>query len=58
MKWHVRKKGKKWGVFLVQEYCKTDEPVCYGTAFTKETAKRMEYGRESHRQTSESRGNL
>jgi len=41
MKWTVRKKGDKWGVFLVQKYCKTDEPVCYGTAFTKPTAQRM-----------------
>tara|TARA_B100000287_G_C20312259_1_gene654339 strand:- start:238 stop:441 length:204 start_codon:yes stop_codon:yes gene_type:complete len=40
MQWEVRKikeggsKGK-WGVFLKQEFCKTDEPVCYGAAHTK-----------------------
>lgn len=41
MKWTVRKKGDKWGVFLIQKYCKTDEPVCYGTAITKETAQHI-----------------
>ena len=41
MKWTVRKKGEKWGVFLVQKYCKTKEPVCYGTSFTKEAAKQV-----------------
>ena len=31
MKWEVRKLGeRKWGIFLMQKYCKTDEPVCYG----------------------------
>lgn len=39
MQWEVRKMGKeKWGVFLQQKYCKTDEPVCYGVAKNKETA--------------------
>lgn len=44
MKWEVRKikegpdKGK-WGIYLMQEYCKTDEPVCYGASHTKESAK-------------------
>jgi len=50
MKWEVRKivnpHGKgKWGVYLMQEYCKTDEPVCYGACVTekqaKESVKRM-----------------
>jgi hypothetical protein len=42
-KWEVRKtttgpdKGK-WGIFLIQEYCKTDEPVCYGVSRNKKTA--------------------
>tara|TARA_A100001037_G_C14753199_1_gene458458 strand:+ start:250 stop:426 length:177 start_codon:yes stop_codon:yes gene_type:complete len=40
MKWEVKKikEGKskgKWGVFLVQKYCKTDEPVCYGVSIKK-----------------------
>lgn len=33
MKWEARKIGDdKWGVFLMQEFCRTDEPVCYSTA--------------------------
>ena len=36
MKWEVRKLGrKKWGIFLIQKYCKTDETVCYGVSLTK-----------------------
>ena len=35
MKWEVRKIGNKWGVFLMQEYCKTDKAVCYGVSFTE-----------------------
>ena len=39
MKWEVRKLGKKkWGIFLMQKYCKTDEPVCYGVSITKKGA--------------------
>ena len=38
MKWEVRKFEDKWGVFLIQKYCKTDEPVCYGASISKETA--------------------
>ena len=29
MKWEVKKVGDKWGIYLMQKYCKTDEPVCY-----------------------------
>ena len=40
MKWEVRKLGeRKWGVFLMQKYCKTDEPVCYAVSFTEAGAK-------------------
>ena len=40
MKWEVRKIGKKkWGIFLMQKYCKTDEPVCYGVSVTKAAAR-------------------
>jgi|TARA_R110001583_G_scaffold21333_5_gene81038 hypothetical protein len=39
MKWEVRKVGKKWGVFLQQKYCKTDEPVCYSVSITEDGAK-------------------
>lgn len=43
MKWEVRKitEGRdkdKWGIFLIQKYCKTDEPVCYGASVNKVTA--------------------
>ena len=43
MKWEVRQikeggsKGK-WGMYLMQKFCKTDEPVCYGASHTKESA--------------------
>ena len=41
MKWEVKKMGKKkWGIFLMQKYCKTDEPVCYGVSVTKAGAER------------------
>ena len=39
MKWEVRKvKGNNWGIFLMQEYCKTDEPVCYAVSSTEKAA--------------------
>ncbi len=41
LKWEVKKVEKGWGVFLIQKYCKTDEPVCYGVSITKKSAERM-----------------
>ena len=41
MKWEVRKIKDKWGTFLIQKYCKTDEPVCYGVSINKSTALAM-----------------
>ena len=38
MKWEVRKVDGGWGIFLMQEYCKTDEPVCYGVSVNKSSA--------------------
>ena len=43
MKWEVRKiknpkTDRKWGIFLMQEYCRTDEPVCYASCYHKESA--------------------
>ena len=38
MKWEVRKKGDKWGVFLMKKYCKTEEDVCYCVSFSKKGA--------------------
>ena len=49
MKWEARKiSDEKWGCFLMNEFCKTDEPVCYGAtsgkyaeANIRESVKRM-----------------
>lgn len=39
MQWEVRNLPHgKWGVFLKQEFCKTDEPVCYGACHTEDGA--------------------
>ena len=39
MQWEVRKMDEgKWGIFLMQEFCKTDEPVCYGVSVTELSA--------------------
>jgi len=36
MQWEVKKlDGEKWGIFLKQEFCKTDEPVCYSASVNK-----------------------
>lgn len=41
MKWEAKKiDNNKWGVFLMQEFCKTDEPVCY-SATTGPNAKKI-----------------
>lgn len=35
MQWEVRDlPDGRWGVFLKQEFCRTDEPVCYGACRT------------------------
>ena len=41
MEWEIRKVDNGWGVFLIQKYCKTEEPVCYGVSKTKIGAERM-----------------
>ena len=41
MKWEAKKINQGWGVFLMQEYCKTDKPVCYGIAKKKKTVLEM-----------------
>jgi len=39
MKWEVKKlKNGKFGIYLMQKYCKTDEPVCYGASITMQGA--------------------
>jgi hypothetical protein len=38
MKWEVRKVDNGWGVYLMQKYCKTDKPVCYGVSLTESAA--------------------
>ena len=35
MKWEAKKTKTGWGIFLMQEFCKTDEPVCYGVSKNK-----------------------
>ncbi len=41
LQWEVRKLDNgKWGIFLKQEFCKTDEPVCYGASITKDGAEK------------------
>ncbi len=38
-KWEVRKtESGKWGIFLQQQFCRTDEPVCYAVSANKESA--------------------
>jgi len=38
-KWEVRKtESGKWGIFLQQKFCRTDEPVCYAVSTTEESA--------------------
>ena len=38
-KWEVRQiSEEKWGVFLMQKFCRTDEPVCYGATKSKDSA--------------------
>lgn len=40
MKWEVRKtESGKWGIFLKQEFCRTDEPVCYMVSTNETNAK-------------------
>jgi hypothetical protein len=37
-KWEVRElEPDRWGIFLMQEFCKTGEPVCYGAGKNKES---------------------
>ena len=52
MKWEVRPLDDgRWGIFLMQEYCRTDEPVCYAVSRTKRSAEfaveRMNEGSEN-----------
>ena len=41
MKWETRKVGDNWGIFLLQKYCKSADPVCYGIAKNKSTIDEM-----------------
>jgi len=39
MKWEVRQTDDgRWGIFLQQKFCKTDEPVCYGVSRNEKSA--------------------
>ena len=38
-KWEVRKtESGRWGIFLQQQFCRTDEPVCYAVSKNRESA--------------------
>ncbi len=40
MQWEVRQiPDGRWGIFLKQEFCKTDEQVCYAVSLTEKSAK-------------------
>ena len=39
MKWRIKKVGDRWNIYLQKKYCKTDEPVCYGSSLTEQSAK-------------------
>ena len=41
MKWEVRKTDKGWGIFLLEKFCKTDKPVCYGISKNKKPVAEM-----------------
>lgn len=39
MQWEVRElPSGKWGIFLQQQFCRTDEPVCYAASLNKASA--------------------
>ena len=41
MKWEAREmEDGKWGVYLLQEFCKTEEPVCYCSSTSKKIAEK------------------
>ncbi len=41
MQWEVKKMADgRWGIFLKQEFCRTDQQVCYGVSLTEKTASR------------------
>ena len=41
MQWEVRPLDDgRWGIFLKQEFCRTDEPVCYGAGKNKTSIER------------------
>ena len=39
MKWRIKKVKDRWNIYLEKKYCKTDEPVCYGSSLTEASAK-------------------
>ena len=39
MQWEVKKmESGKWGIFLQQRFCRTDQPVCYSASVSKPVA--------------------
>ena len=39
MKWIVKNVNNRWYVYLENKYCKTKEPVCYGSSLTESSAR-------------------
>jgi hypothetical protein len=57
MQWEIRElPDSRWGIYLKQEFCKTDEPVCYGACHTEAGALRSvaRLNKESIREFEES----
>ena len=55
MKWVAREISReKWGVFLMPQFCKTEEAVCYGVATGKNAKKNAERSAERFNKNHES----
>ena len=48
MQWEVKKmESGKWGIFLQQRFCRTDQPVCYSASVSKPVAEAAVIGAEA-----------
>jgi hypothetical protein len=40
LQWEVRQlHDGRWGIFLQQQFCRTDKPVCYAASLTEKSAR-------------------
>lgn len=54
MKWIAREISKdKWGVFLMPQFCKNKDVVCYGVSTGSQAQKNAEYSASRHNQNYE-----